>query len=158
MDVSKIIVLDVFWDEIGNGGRVEDIVRGWHDPRKYRWLDPFNNCVYLKTVKDEFWLFEHSRVNPLNAYSGCGHYLEEDYFERIDSRYETVFNQLYNSDKSTTVFLSVCKGCGCIIATTLNTYARKDEFYCNSCSKRLEAVKQYGSLADARPDCGSILF
>lgn len=35
MDLSRIIVLDVFWDEEENKGRLEEVVKSFNDTQLY---------------------------------------------------------------------------------------------------------------------------
>lgn len=139
MDLSRIIVLDVFWDEEENKGRLEEVVNSFNDSQLYWWVFDDGHS-YQSTIKDVFWHYERD-IPKIRGYIK---YIPEKYLE--------VVQQLLQENKTTTVFLSTCKYCGSIVSTTLNTYERRKQIVCENCSKRLKAIERCGSLAEVRPD------
>lgn len=139
MELRKIIALDMFWDEEENKGRLEEVVKSFNDPQKYWWVFD-DGRSYQSTIDNVFWYYERN-IPKINKY-----------IEYIPEKYLEVVQQLLQENKTTTIFLTTCKHCGEIVATTLDTYERRGDIICNSCSRHLKAVERNGSLAEARPD------
>ena len=139
MNIKKIIVLDMFWDEEENNGRLEEVVKSFNDPSKYWWVFD-DGRSYQATLDALFWYYNKNMPNL------------DRYVEYIPEKYLDVVQQLVQENKSSTIFVTTCKYCGEIVATTLDTYERRGGLICSSCSKRLKAIERGGSLAEARPD------
>ena len=63
MNIKKIIVLDMFWDEEENNGRLEEVVKSFNDPSKYWWV--FDDGRSYQATLGALFLYYNKNTNVL---------------------------------------------------------------------------------------------
>lgn len=144
MDMAKSpIVLEVFWNEELNGGRIEDIVQVIDDT-KYYWKCHSCNGYYCASIMEFLCSCESSIWCQLNTF--CRDCKENDLFR--DSDVKELINKLENIELKDIVekefsighkeqeVITVCPICGKYHSVKMRSIRRNHSFVCKDCSKK----------------------
>lgn len=160
---SKLVFLDLFWDNDLNGGSIKDVNPCFNNVDKYWWKCYGCGNSYQKTIKRMLLDFKMLKGDQLDMYcptclskGSCKIHNTFDFLDYIDGKdkdlYIDIVKDFLENKNTTYSFYTYCPDCGVFHSATESTFSIRGGFYCKCCYTNHKALKKYGSLADKKPE------